>query len=117
MVDKKKLKEQYKQTVRPMGVYQIKNLANGKILVGSSRDLPGKINSHRFQLKMGSHMNRVLQDEYTSFGEEKFVFEVLDHLEPKEDPAYDYTVELDILEKMWKEKLQPYGEQGYHGKK
>ena len=100
-----------------MGIYQIKNLANGKVLLGCSKNLPGKINSHRFQLKMGSHMNRTLQNDYNSFGEENFSFEVLDHLEAKDDPQYDYTVDLEVLEKMWLERLQPYDERGYHKKK
>jgi group I intron endonuclease len=114
MTDKNKLKKQYQQTVLPMGVYQIKNLANGKIFIGSSKNLPGKINSHQFQLKMGSHMNRALQKEYTDFGLENFSFEVLDNLEPKDDPKYDYTADLKVLEEMWKERIQPYGEKGYH---
>ena len=99
-----------------MGVYQIKNLVNGKIFVGSSKNLPGKINSHRFQLKMGSHMNKALQKEYSNFGEKYFSFEVLDHLQPQEDSTSDYSIDLDILEKMWIEKLQPFGERGYHKK-
>ncbi len=114
MTDKKKLKEQYKQTLRPMGIYQIKNLVNGKILIGSSTNLPGKINSHQFQLKMGSHMNRDLQKEYSEFGSKNFSFEILDTLEPKEDPSYDYSPDLDMLEKLWIERLQPFGERGYH---
>jgi hypothetical protein len=116
MIEKNRIKREYKQTLLPMGVFQIKNLANGKILIGSSTNLPGKINSHRFQLKMGSHMNRVLQKEYTNLGEKNFSFEVLDNLEPKDDPSYDYTIDLNILEKMWIEKLQPFGERGYHKK-
>jgi hypothetical protein len=81
--DRKTLKDQYKQALQPMGVYQIKNMANGKVFIGSAKNLPGKINSHRFQLKMGSHINRSLQDEYAHFGEENFSFTVLDSLEPK----------------------------------
>jgi group I intron endonuclease len=117
MIDKKKLKEQYKQTLRPMGIYQIKNLSNGKIFIGSSKNLPGKINSHRFQLKQGSHMNRALQKEFTRFGEKNFSFEVLDSLAPKEDPKYDYTPDLALLEEMWIEKFQPFGDRGYNSKK
>jgi group I intron endonuclease len=117
MSDKKKLKDQYKQAIQPMGVYQIKNLANGKIFIGSAQNLTGKINSHRFQLKMGSHMNRTLQKEYAHFGEEKFSFTVLDYLEPQKNPGKDYIADLNLLEEMWKERLQPFGEKGYHQKK
>jgi hypothetical protein len=115
--DRKTLKDQYKQALQPMGVYQIKNMANGKVFIGSAKNLTGKINSHRFQLKMGSHINRPLQDEYARFGEENFSFTVLDSLEPQKNPGYDYTADLNLLEEMWMERIQPYGERGYHQKK
>ena len=35
-----------------MGILQIKNLSNGKILITSSKNLPGKLNSIKFQLDM-----------------------------------------------------------------
>ncbi|MHB8906812.1 MAG: GIY-YIG nuclease family protein [Melioribacteraceae bacterium] len=114
MIDKKELKKQYKQTLPPMGVYQIRNLVNGKIFIGSSKNLNGKSNSFRFQLSAGLHINRQLQTDYTQFGEDNFVFEVLDYLEPKEDLAYDFTSDLVTLEELWIEKLQPFGEKGYN---
>ena len=114
MTDKKELKRQYKQTPPAMGVYQIRNLVNGKILIGYSKNLKGKSNSFRFQLNAGLHINRELQNDYHELGEERFVFEVLDSLEPREDPAYDYTGDLETLEELWIEKLQPYGEKGYN---
>ena len=53
MIDKKELKKQYKQTLPKMGIYQIRNLVNGKIFVGRSKELAGKFNSSKFQLKAG----------------------------------------------------------------
>jgi hypothetical protein len=117
MIDKKELKKQYKQNLPPMGIYKIENLANGKILMGSSKNLPGKENSYRFQLRQGSHMNKELQRDYLQFGEDAFTFSVIDYLEPKEGPDHDYTGDLAALEEMWLEKLQPYGEKGYNKKK
>jgi hypothetical protein len=114
MIDKRELKKQYKQTLPPMGVYKIENLANGKILIGSSENLPGKANSYKFRLKQGSHMNRQLQGDYNRFGEEFFAFSVVDCLEPKDGPDQNYTIDLVALEEMWLEKLQPYGEKGYN---
>ena len=64
MIDKKELKKQYKQTLQPMGIYQIKNLVNGKIFIGSAKNLPGKLNSVKFQLENGSHMNSELQKDF-----------------------------------------------------
>jgi hypothetical protein len=114
MTDKRDLKKQYKQTVPPMGIYKIENLINGKILIGASKNLPGKNNSYKFQLKQGSHMNRKLQEDYTRYGEGSFAFSVVDYLEPKDGADHDYTNDLKALEEMWLEKLQPYDDRGYN---
>jgi group I intron endonuclease len=114
MINKKELKQKYKETLPPMGIYQIRNIVNGKILVGSSKNLHGKANSFMFQLKHGSHMNSELQREFIEFGEDKFLFEIIDYLEPKEGTNYDYTDDLSTLEMLWLEKLQPYLEKGYN---
>ena len=113
-MNRKELIKQYKQTIQPMGIYQIKNDSNGKLFLGSSKNLPGKINSHKFQLKNGSHPNAEMQKEYNETGEIGFSFEILDRLKPNEDLKYDYTEELKTLEEMWMEKLQPFNEKGYH---
>ena len=60
-MNKKELKKQYKQAIQPMGVYQIKNKKNGKIYIGSTKNLMGKINSHKFQLKNGLHIRTYLK--------------------------------------------------------
>jgi group I intron endonuclease len=113
-MNKKELIKQYKQTIQPMGVYQIKNKKNGKIFIGSAKNLPGKINSHKFQLKNGLHTNKQMQKDFNEIGEEGFSFDILDHLKPKEDLNHDYTEELKTLEEMWIEKLQPFSGKGYN---
>ena len=117
MNDLKAKKKLFKQTPRPMGIYQIKNLASGKICIGRAMDLNGKLNSERFQLRNNMHMNRELQGDFNALGEEKFTFEVLDRLQPKQEPGYDYGEDLKTLEVMWLEKLQPFGARGYHKQK
>jgi hypothetical protein len=117
MKDRKLLKREYKDTIQPMGIYRITNKANGRFFVGASLNLKGAFNSATFQLDYGMHRNWELQAAYTEFGKENFVFEVLDHLPPKEDPAYDYSGDLKVLEEMWLDKLQPYGERGYNREK
>ena len=106
MIDKKELKRQYKESLPPMGIFQFKNNESGKIFVGSSPNLPGKKNSIEFQLKMGSHMNKELQEDYKLLGPDKFIFEILDHLEPKEGVDYDYTEDLSALLELWIDKLE-----------
>jgi hypothetical protein len=116
-MDKKELKKQYLQTQRPMGVYQVKNLANGKILIDSSLEVNGKMNRCKFQLEHGSHPNTNLQNDFIKFGADKFAFKIIDYLEPKEDAKNDYAEDLKMLEEMWIEKLQPFGDKGYNKQK
>jgi hypothetical protein len=116
-MNRKDLIEKYKQTIPPMGIYQIRNMVNGKVFVGSSLDLKGIINRSQFQLKNGLHVNREMQEDFSETGEAKFSFEVLDQLKPIEDPKGDYGEELKMLEEMWLEKLQPHDERGYNARK
>ncbi|MCK6606505.1 MAG: GIY-YIG nuclease family protein [Ignavibacteriaceae bacterium] len=114
MIDKAKLKRESKELKTPMGVYQIKNLVNGKVFIGSAYNVPGKLNGHQFTLKIGSHINPDLQKEYNQFGAGNFEFGMLDELKYKEDPDYNYKEDLKFLEEAWIEKLQPFGEKGYN---
>lgn len=114
---KKELKNAYKQTHTQMGIFQIRNLVNEKVLVGSSLNLPGALNLNKFQLVMGNHQNRLLQAEWQEFGAERFVFEILDELSATEGAEQDYKADLAFLEEFWLDKLRPYDERGYNEKK
>lgn len=105
MIDKKEMKRNYKETLPPMGIFQFKNLETGRVFIGSSMNLPGKKNSIGFQLKMGSHMNKELQEDYKLLGPDKFVFEIIDELDPKEGIEYDYSNDLKALLELWAEKF------------
>lgn len=78
-MNKKELMNQYKQTIQPMGIYQIKNKKNDKIYIGSAMDLQGIINGNKFQLKNGLHLNAEMQNDYNEIGEEWFSFDFLDY--------------------------------------
>jgi hypothetical protein len=114
---KKEPKREYQQNQRPMGVYQIRNIVNDKVLVGAALNLPGVLNRHQFELRAGTHRNRALQAEWHEFGGESFAFEILDELTPREDAGDNYRADLAFLEELWLEKLQPYGDHGYNEKK
>lgn len=113
-------KQQYKQTHTEMGVYQIKNKVNGKIFIGSSMDLRGIWNRHRFELKMKGHKNKGLQNDWDLYGEDNFIFDVLENIKPEEeivmnvDDLKKYQKKLKPLEEKWFDILQPYQERGYH---
>jgi len=113
-MDRKARIREYKETPRPMGVYRVRNTVNGKSLIGSSVDLPAMLNRQRAQLTMGAHSNRALQHDWRDLGSEAFEFEILDTLKPRDQPDYDPTDDLRTLEKMWLEKLSPFGDRGYN---
>jgi hypothetical protein len=116
-VDKKAAIRDYKLSHRPMGVFQIVNKVNGKIFVDSSTNVPGKINRHKFALGHGSHASQTLQADWREFGGDAFEFEVLEDVTPRDDPNYNYKADLEFLEDLWLEKLEPYGDRGYNERK
>jgi hypothetical protein len=116
-MDRKALIRDYKETRRPMGVFRVRNTVNGKSLVGTSADLPGMLNRQRFQLDLGSHPSRDLQKDWKEFGPDAFVFEILDTLTPPDQPTYDPSEDLQALEQLWLDKINPFGDQGYNGRR
>jgi group I intron endonuclease len=99
---------------KPAGVFQVKNTANGRILLGSSLNLEGALNGHKFTLKIGSHRNKDLQEDWNKYGGDSFVFEILETVQVRDDPNFNLSDELSLLEMIWLEKLQPFGEKGYN---
>jgi 23S rRNA A1618 N6-methylase RlmF len=117
MKTRKELKEEYKKMKFKMGVYQIRNKINGKIFISSTLDLNAAWNSQKFQLNFGSHKNEELQKEWKEFGEESFVYEIVDELKHIEDKEMNYNEEIKVLENMLIEELQPFGNRGYNKRK
>jgi hypothetical protein len=109
-MDKSAAKKEYKEAKRPMGVYRIRNTRNNKSYLGFDRDLAARINRHQAELKFGSHRNSELQEEWNSFGESSFQFEVLDELDHKEDSQASPIEELRVLAEMWIRKLEKAGD-------
>ncbi|MFC7393804.1 DUF2087 domain-containing protein [Scopulibacillus cellulosilyticus] len=112
---KKELKQIYKETETKAGVYQVKNIKNEKILIGSTMNIK-TLNGLRFMLKNGNNPNKTLQKEWNEFGEDAFVIEVLEELKTEETERTKIKKELEKLEEKWLEKLNPYGERGYNRK-
>lgn len=114
MKTRQEIKQEYKRRVKPAGVFQIKNLANGKVLLGSSLNLDSPLNGHRFMLQIGKHRNEDLQNDWNQYGAENFVFEILEKVVMKDDPDFNLSDELTLLEEIWIEELKPFGERGYN---
>ncbi|MDP4180406.1 MAG: DUF2087 domain-containing protein [Bacillota bacterium] len=110
---KKELKNLYKEMKIEAGVYQIRNTQNNKTFIVATPNLK-TMNGRHIELKRGGHRNKLLQEDWNKYGEEAFVLEVLEVLEEPEEGFFDRKEELKKLEKKWLEKLQPFGEKGYH---
>jgi hypothetical protein len=111
---RKEINREYQERVKPSGVFQVKNLMTGKVLLGSSLNLEGPLNKHRFMLRINSHANRELQKDWNELGSEQFSFEILETVQIRDHPNFNLKDELTLLEEIWLEKLQPFGQRGYN---
>ena len=111
-LDKKRLKQEYQQTPRAIGVFLIRNNVTDKVFLAAGVDIHGLINRHKFQLTNGSHANQQLQVDWNELGSNSFAFEIVDEVSP--GAGADPRAEVETLEKLWLEKLQPFGERGYN---
>jgi group I intron endonuclease len=60
------------------GIYKITNVINGKVYIGQSQNLINRKNNHFYWLGRNEHHNEYLQKAYNKYGEENFIFEVLE---------------------------------------
>jgi hypothetical protein len=108
---KRELKREYKETKVTAGIFQIRNLKNGKVFLETTPNLK-TVNGQLFMLGMKSHPNKQLQQEWNEMGETSFVIETLEIVD--EEQNIDTKTALKRLLDKWTEKLSPYGEKGYH---
>lgn len=73
-----------KHLPRKGGIYEIRNLANGKLYVGSAVDLQKRLLEHRRTLRLNFHRNRKLQNAFNKYGEKFFEVKVLELVEQTE---------------------------------
>lgn len=79
------------------GIYQIRNLINNKIYVGSTNNFKRRKNDHFRKLIKNNHRNVRLQNSFNKHGCDNFVFEILEKIEN--------TSELLQIEDYWIQKL------------
>lgn len=109
-LDRREARRAYKESPRPMGILQIRNLVDGRTLVIRAVDLPARINRERAQLRLGCHHHTALQADWQQLGADAFAFEVLDTLSPPEEPnGFDAASELAVLEGLWIERITAAG--------
>ncbi|PZD95653.1 GIY-YIG nuclease family protein [Paenibacillus sambharensis] len=128
---RKDLVRQYQDRKREMGIYTITNTENGKQYVSWSLNLPAAEGKETFELKMGGHRNKSLQEDWNRFGEAAFRFEIVEVLKLDDsirmdykdvitpegyraDIIRDYRRQLEKLEAVWTERLGCREPNGYN---
>lgn len=105
------LKAAYRQQAPALGIIALRHLPSGCTLLERSRNAPGALNRHRFELNLGTHRNARLQADWRRDGAAAFCFELLDSVKASGDPAFDAQAELDALlalhRAQWLEQGQP----------
>jgi len=61
------------------GVYKIENKENDRVIIGSSKDIKKRWSNYKSLLKKGTYGNKELQDDWNSYGSDKFEFTILDN--------------------------------------
>ncbi len=110
---KKEMKLQAKEEKVSYGIFQIKNLQNGKIFVGSTPNFK-TLNGLKFMLNNDTHTNKELQLDWNAHGKDHFEFSILETVDEKEWKGKSPKKILEELLEKWVAHLQPYGENGYN---
>lgn len=97
------IQNQYKEVgyIKNIGIYQIINLINGKVYIGSSSvNIIQRWRCHKSYLKTNKHQNNYLQNAYNKYGKENFVMELVELVSDKNKVI--------SVEQKWLDKLQPF---------
>lgn len=103
--DRRQLKRDYLEARDRAGVYAIRNVASGRVLVAGSRDARAAINRHRFELGHDGPRDPALRADWAAHGEASFVLEVLDIVKVRDEPGFDLARELAALVALWQDEL------------
>jgi len=70
----------YKEII-VQGIYKISCLQDSRVYIGSSNNIKRRWSEHVRDLNKGNHRNYKLQDDWDAYGDESFIFEVLEETE------------------------------------
>ena len=94
------------------GIYQIRNLINDKVYVGRAKNFEQRSYNHFRNLRNGGHVNTYLQNAFNKYGEENFVFEVLECITAEDEILFREQLYLD--EGFGDYNISPHNNGGSH---
>lgn len=80
------------------GIYKIRNIINNKIYIGSAKDFDKRKKRHLRDLRANKHYSILLQRAFNKYGEENFVFEIIEE--------FPYSIEIKDREQYWIDELK-----------
>lgn len=72
------------EDVMSCGIYQIRNVINSKVYIGSSKSIDVRFKDHARHLNKNKHVNQYLQNAWNKYGKDAFVFEIIENCEESE---------------------------------
>jgi len=86
------------------GIYQIRNINNEKVYIGSAKNFKSRYYNHLASLRKGTHHNKHLQGAFNLEGTDAFIFEVLEVVEGEQaDRLLIEQNRLDMFADSWEE--------------
>ena len=76
----------FKEKKPLLGAYAVRCIVTGRVWVGVSKNLEATKNGSWFSLRNGSHMQKSLQAEWNTQGEQAFTYEILAGLDEEVHP-------------------------------
>ncbi len=109
MKTRSELKREYKNATPAMGVFVVRNTRNGRFQLHASRNLKAGMNRLAVEITPSTRPNRELERDWETMGRDAFEIRVLDVLEPRDEPGWDPTDDLEQLKAMWQARLVDEG--------
>lgn len=96
------METQYNGNSGKAGIYQIRNLNNGRVYIGSAKEFKSRYKSHIKSLEKGTHHNKHLQSAFNLERTDAFIFEVLEVVEGEQsDRLFVEQKHLDSYNSNW----------------
>lgn len=105
MLDKKKIKRDYKEKIRPAGVYVVINKNDKKIFIGKTRTPSSVLYRLNIELERGTHPHKNMINDYEKLGKNNFEIKIYSELNIEKLEESEVVEKLNELYESSREEL------------